>query len=226
MIFTPGIGRVVVIPDGDISDSLGVRVNNFVEPYNSKAVSGVISHIAADFPYLGRNADIRRHGGKVQDTREMEEEIGLKADVPCEVKVGDRVLFNYMFNIDDDRDEWTVVDGKYVMPYLALWARVDGDKLYPLNGQVLVFPIEKSALAVKERRAGLYEVVAEGATARHYSDGWPPDEGWPSLLGRKVIIDPTYPIAIESRLMAQWNVGRERIHIVNRCHIAAILNTK
>lgn len=222
----PGLGRVMIKPDGDISELFGgFKVNNFVERYNSQAISGVVVSIADDIPYYGRHSELRRSGGYSELQRDIQEEISLTVDVPVEIKVGDRVLFNYLFNVEDRRDPWIVVDSMFVIPYSQLWAKEGKNGLIPLNGWVFVVECddEPSFIAAKKRRGQCWQVVLEGTTCAHYDNGSAPDEGWGPLFGKKVLIDPSIPMAFESRIMARWNVYDKRLHAVTRANICAVL---
>ncbi|HQW95445.1 MAG TPA: hypothetical protein PLU58_06565 [Saprospiraceae bacterium] len=101
-------------------------------------------------------------------------------DVDIEVKKGDRVIFHFLTILQAKKEGKTFVqDGElYVfMPYERMFVGISGDKVTPLNGYVLVEPVEQTlpdtALIIPDTARGLSKthgiVKYAGAKCRGYA---------------------------------------------------------
>ena len=215
-MITPLHNQFLVRPDGDMSlefkKETGVDIQNPFEYYNTLSIEGTVMEVPGQDPvWFGDDASLLREGQFTPISKE-EMEIGLRENVDFEVRRGDRVLFHYRYLLED-REPYEKVGNFFSIHYSDLLARVDSNgELYPLNGQVLV--VQRGDLPV-------WEVIAEGAQVRGYADGSiaDTDAEWPKLVGKRVAMDRSSPVAIEGKFFSKLNVDNRRIHIIHRKHI-------
>lgn len=207
---------VCVRPDEDIlSDNTGLVRRDFAEKHLLKAVTGTVIGVCDRLFFAERRPGIRPEAAQ----------LSMEVDVPIEIKVGDRVVFNYIAAVDEDMQ----VNGDYIISYDQIYARIEPGNaefpLYPLNGYLLVDPFtdedEVGGVMVRKEDVAKWNfgrVVAEGCMVARYRDGHHPDV-MTDMVGQVVAYPSKRAVRIEGDDTKQFGAGRWSLYRLHRRHI-------
>lgn len=206
--------------------SHGMEIPDFANEQMNFSVTGTVVQVCNRLEYYGR--EIKRLKSKairtITDQRRVQDYLAasLLFDVPMEIKVGDMVVYPYIYRTNEEMFDEERFDGKLVLRYDALTARVDDGVLYPLNGALLGRKIRSDQGLQQLRREywdGLMEVTHEGCLVKDYQEyGYPDKEGL--LKGKRVFVTPQMPVSIET--IQQLRLSDEELFSFHRRHIACI----
>jgi co-chaperonin GroES (HSP10) len=157
-----------------------MRAGQHVEEYDVKpiimftgtvlAVPNVLRFLGKEFreivdiPYKNRSHDQSLRLSEINRT-------STKYDVEIEIKAGDKVYFTRMATLQPEFKQGFI-------QYSELVARKRGDKIYPLNGCLLVEPVKKETLTAsglilgwkREEHLNLSQVKHVGSLVKGYKD--------------------------------------------------------
>jgi hypothetical protein len=165
--------------------------------------------------------------------------VGMPWQTPMELKFGDTVIMFYLavMNALDKRNPRYIVEGsdRYVMiSYENIYACVRDGKVIPINGYVLVEPIENPAVtAERERMAkiGLKAIIARkdsavnvvyskvkymGTPNRDYPDEGHTDDGVDIAVGDVIVSKKVSDIPLQYELHQRVNEGKKLFRIQRR----------
>lgn len=196
----PSPGQVIIRPHPHNTSTKTVVVDDEFSPEHNFSVTGevvAVSGPADFFVYDGNYQDYDAH-----EARENRLRAGASRefDVPVEIKAGDIVVFPYFYHLKDDlAQEEQIGDGNLLIPYESLMARIDGSRIYPLNGMVAGTEVPKDVGMAKLRKApvsNIYRIVAEGCRVKRYSGYGYPDRK-EKMTGKVVSVFPNSAVAPE-----------------------------
>ena len=145
---------VLVKPDEDhVKDSqTGMYVADHFDPARHWSVSGTVLQVPDTLVYLGNKLKALKSLGKLTGAylhyAQRHRMMSMDFDTDIEIKVGDKVYFNYSNHIAgaEEKKEFNSPTGEklILMPYDSLYMAVRGDKKIPLNGYIYVEPLRYS----------------------------------------------------------------------------------
>lgn len=215
---------VLIRPDGHHTAGAGhgMALPDFVSPQHNFAVTGTVVSAPRKLNYFGREIRrIKRMAVRsVWDERLLRDwMVGtVNFDVPVEIKGGDVVMFPYIHRLDDKTFDEERHGDMLLLPYDTLTARVDGDVLYPLNGNVLGRKIVPEQGFYKGKRLfwdNVCEVVAEGCMVMDYGDWGLSD--MEKVTGKRVVVMQNMAVSIERP--HQLRAAKEQLYCFHRRHI-------
>lgn len=206
--------------------SHGMEIPDFANEHMNYAVTGTVLQVCDRLLYYGM--EIKRLKSKqirtIYDHRKVQEylEASLLFDVPMELKIGDTVVYPYLYRTEDDKFDEERFEGNLVLKYDTLTAKVVDGVLKPLNGLLLGRKVKKDQELQQLRRDawdGLIEVTHEGCLVRDYQEYGYSDRPY-ELLGKQVYITPQMAVSIE--VPQQLRLADEQLFSFHRRHIVGI----
>jgi hypothetical protein len=146
----------------------------------------------------------------------------LLVDTPCEVKIGDKVLFKYTNRIENP-NEPLGLSKEIPIHYDDLYLKFTDDGFYPLNGLVILEMCEDEPEFFAESRGEDFfrgKVVAEGCLVERYLD-YPECRDFGKIgIGKEVVM--------KKHMAAKIEVGEHRLfknkYTLRRIHRKSILS--
>ena len=222
---TPQTNRVVVraLPDFE-SYNFGLQVMGEDEPHRRHCLIGEV--VAVGERRYDAMANYVQHWGNesladASMTYDLRK-VSLTLDVPFEVKVGDRVMYRYVHRLEHGTLKEEPVDGNLLMPYESLYARLDGEHLYPLNGYVFLGVTEGDQVVAgmkvgrTERHLGTGIVVAEGSLVNDYLDYPGERDEVKCGLGSTVLYRPNAAVKLELEEFSKYSWGGLPLYAIHR----------
>lgn len=222
---TPATNKVIVRPSPDFEAyKFGMQVVGEGEAHRRHCLIGEVVAVGerrwdADANYVQHwGSESLLDAGHTYDLRA----VSLTADVPFEVKVGDKVMYRYVHRLEHGTLKEAPMGGNILMPYESLYARLAGDTLIPLNGYVFLGVTEgdKEVAGVKvgrvERRLGTGIVVAEGCLVSEYLDYPGERDEVKCGIGSVVLYRPNAAVKLELEEFSQFAWGGLPLYAIHR----------
>jgi hypothetical protein len=197
---------VLIKPDENYSKlESGLIVVDAVNPHYHVSATGTVVVPPEALVYMGReiHTSDHFHAMGVQRIRDIND-WSMPHDTQLEIKVGDRVMFNWVNHLERDTD----FGDNILMKYEDLFCRVDESGIYPLNGRIIVEQLKKDIMfgqfKVGEKRSDTEGVVRfAGCVNSHYLTlpRQPIESDDPSIqVGTKVLFEPNGLTRVEYQL--------------------------
>lgn len=163
--------NVLVKPDKDYTKTKsGLSIVDEANQHLHVSVTGTVLQAPKKLIYLGYEIPKlnRENAFDLQRIRDIND-LTMPFDTDLEIKEGDRVMFNYLFQID----KLDLFKGNILIPYSELFCRINGDEIYPLNGNIIVEQIKQDVkvndVKIGEKRSDTEGVVRyAGCVNRDY----------------------------------------------------------
>ena len=207
---------VAILPDTSFQSIGDIEVVDVFNPHLNYRVTGKVVACCDKLQYNGyekltvptdNEYDLAYHRELVSHSTEWHTDL--------EVEIGDTVYFRLVNLLEPSdpkySDQTIIIDGEVsiLMPYIDLIAKVEGDRLHPLNGYILVEPI------IHDNNIGIFEVpekrsVTEGVVKfvgkpnAHYILYPEASDMLNVQVGNKVAYPKTSPVRIETESYKQF----------------------
>lgn len=204
-----------------LKNGFELYVDGSFEPEKHATVTGVIFGLPSHLLYSGKA------------------NIGMPWETPLEAKIGDRVIVYYLsiINALKPQEQRYILEGKdrYVfIEYQYIYALMRDDKIIPINGYVLIEPVEDSSITQEKdrmKKLGMELVVGgsrsstnvtygivryAGIPNRQYVDEGHTDEGVDITVGDTVVIRRTNDIPLQYSLHQKINDGKALYRVQRR----------
>lgn len=136
--------HVLIKPDKDYTElKTGLKIVDAANTHLHVSTKGTILVAPNNLLYLGYEIPKlnRNDQNDVQRIRDIND-LSMPHDTDMEVKKGDRVVFNWVFQMDKP----DLFNGNILIPYSELFCRINDDEIYPLNGNILVEQVKKDVV--------------------------------------------------------------------------------
>ena len=147
---------VGIVPDKNHETQKGYALGTFVNEARHYSIRGRVVAVPEVLCYNGhavQSMKKRSYGGSYWARKiSLISERSLEYDADMELQVGDEAIFHYInHNIANDEGMWLNWNGEkvYLLKYDLLYARIRDSVLHPLNGWIMVDPIEVSPVTEK-----------------------------------------------------------------------------
>ena len=153
--------QVLIKPDKDYTElKTGLKIVDAANTHLHASVIGTVLVVPDKLLYLGYEIPkLNRHNQRdVQRIRDIND-FTMPHDTDLEIKVGDRVVFNWAFQMDKP----DLFKGNILIPYSELFCRINDGEIYPLNGRIIVEQVKQDIIfggvKVGEKRSDTEGVV-------------------------------------------------------------------
>jgi co-chaperonin GroES (HSP10) len=209
---------VIIEPDEDNYSVNGLMIDTDERKYYHASVSGTVVAVPEKLIYYGREAQDIRHKGRIRSRTDQIKlghynQYGTSFDVPVEVKVGDKVMFKHMSIAGSD-----FMGTKIPVLYDMLILRYSDNEVYPLNGYILVEPIEREIIGETVEMKGYGTIAHLGCKVGHYKD-YPRFKDGDVNVGDFIMFHRSYSIQVETELHRKLD---KRYFYLHRRNVLAI----
>jgi len=205
----------------------GLFVDTSYEPERHTTVTGTIWGLPNHLQYTGKA------------------NLNMPWDTPLEAKIGDGVIMYYLSVVNalkPKESRYILEDGErfVLIPYQFLYAIIRDEKIIPINGYVLIQPVENPSITRERERMkalGMELIVGDkrnsneviygrvkylGTPNRRYVDENASDEGVDIAVGDVVVIRKTNDIPLQYDLHQKINQGVKLFRVQRRNLLAKI----
>jgi hypothetical protein len=231
---------VLVLPDRSYDEDLenGLEISDAFNPAYHWSVHGTVLAIPEKLSFNKYLiSKLKRSTKRVYDYRlDLVRRLYHKSteyDTDMQVKVGDRVVFNYMSQLTAKEEGAIIEGGACLMRYDALYMAKRGNEGIMLNGFILVEPIELSEQELSQIGVGLkialrdnlkegYGIVRKmGIPNRSYLSGKYSD-GVDLHIGQLVGFDKSNQVTMEWQYHKKENGGKKAWFKMQRKDVFAL----
>lgn len=189
---------ILIRPDADNDRAGNFYLDTSMRKFTHTSVIGTVVSVPAELIYYGREAHEIRSKGRIRSQKEQDmlgfyNQYSTAFDVPVEVKEGDRVMYKTLA-VDSAPVKGDIVPIRYDNLILRF-----NNGIYPLNGYVLVEPVETDWMGEAVEAKGRGIVAHVGCQVRHYRD-FPTVKDYRLETGEEVMYMNTYNIPVEHSL--------------------------
>ena len=210
-----------------LKNGIELYLDTSFEPEKHATITGTIYGLPSHLIYTGKP------------------NLGMPWLTPMEIEFGDKVIIYYLSVVNalrKEKENYFLEGGdRYIMiEYQYIFAVVREDKIIPINGYVLVEPIEDPALEKEKLRMAFigmkavffkkktqtqvtYGIVKYvGVPNREYADENLTDEGVDIGIGDTVVLRRTVDIPLQYELHATVDKGKGLLRVQRRNVLAKI----
>jgi len=177
---------VLVLPDKDYDKIGSMELADIFEPGKRVSVFGEVLSLPKTLWYWKEKVQHFEQFKEYEELALLAQDYNresLEYDTDIELQVGDRVAFRYLakMNAYTDGLVFDTDRGKAIlMPYDLIYMAIRGEQMHPINGWVIVEPIDYTLAEIRaklggmvadlqdERKEGIGVVAAVGSPLRGY----------------------------------------------------------